>query len=115
MKTIKSSQQFVISESIPWENIGPGIQRQILGYDDQIMMVKIKFAKGGIGELHHHPHVQASYIESGSFEFTIGDEKKVLNQGDAYYIPPDVTHGCICLEAGVLIDAFSPVREDFLK
>ena len=51
----------------------------------------------------------------GRFEVTIGDEKAVLSAGEGYYVAPDVLHGCVCLEAGVLIDTFSPVREDFLK
>ena len=47
-------------------------------------------------------------------ELTIGDEKKILEAGDGYYVAPDVPHGCVCLEAGVLIDTFSPMRQDFL-
>ena len=46
---------------------------------------------------------------------TIGKEKKVLRAGDGYYVAPNMPHGCVCLEAGVLIDTFSPMREDFLK
>jgi quercetin dioxygenase-like cupin family protein len=53
-------------------------------------------------------------VVSGSFKVTIGDETKVLNGGDAFYIPPNVMHGAICLEDGILIDVFSPIREDFM-
>jgi quercetin dioxygenase-like cupin family protein len=52
-------------------------------------------------------------VESGIFEVEIDGHKKILTTGDAYYIPPHVLHGCVCLEAGVLIDVFSPMREDF--
>ena len=71
--------------------------------------------KGAIGQMHKHPHSQTSYVVSGSFEVTIGNEKKVLNTGDGYYIPTEVMHGAVCLADGVLIDAFSPHREDFLQ
>ena len=115
MNTIKQSHVFQVSNEIQWENAGPGIQRQVFGYDDKIMLVKVKFEKGAVGSLHQHFHSQATYVESGVFELTIGEEKKILKKGDGYYVPPNVIHGCICIEPGLLIDVFSPLREDFLQ
>ena len=109
------SKEFQFENEIPWEDVGNGVQRQIYGYDDRVMLVKAKFEKGGVGTLHQHPHSQVTYVESGVFEMTIGDEKKIIRKGDGYYVPPHVIHGCVCLEAGMLIDAFTPYREDFLK
>ena len=106
---------FQVNEDTPWENAGPGIKRQVYGYDKSVMLVKVAFEKGATGVLHEHMHVQVSYVESGRFEVTIGDEKKILKEGDGFYVPSHVIHGCICLEAGVLIDVFSPMREDFIK
>ena len=97
------------------EDLGEGVSRQILGYDNQIMMVKVSFEKGAIGKTHHHPHRQTSYVASGVFDVTICDEKRTLKSGDAFYTAPDEEHGVVCLEAGSLIDVFSPVREDFLS
>lgn len=105
---------FQVEKDIPWQDLGNGVERQVYGYDDHIMLVKVKFREGAVGTLHSHPHVQVSYVESGAFELTIGEEKKVLKKGDGYYVAPDIVHGCVCLEAGVLIDVFSPLREDFL-
>ncbi len=99
---------------IPWEEAGAGIKRQIFGYDDQVMMVKVQFEKDAIGSIHSHPHSQVTYVESGLFEFTIGEEKKMVKKGDGLYIPPNIPHGTLCLQAGMLIDVFSPCREDFL-
>jgi quercetin dioxygenase-like cupin family protein len=56
-----------------------------------------------------------AYVESGVFEFTIGDETQTLKAGDCAYVPPDAEHGAVCKEEGVLLDIFSPVREDFLE
>lgn len=109
------SNLFQIEKEIPWEKAGEGIERQIYGYDDQIMLVKAKFEAGAIGTLHQHPHVQVTYVESGVFEMTIGEEKKTIKKGDGYYVPPHVIHGCICVEPGILIDVFNPHREDFLN
>ena len=86
-----------------------------MAYDGQLMMVKVKFDKGAIGSMHEHYHSQATYVVSGKFELTIGDKKEILSAGDGYYVAPDELHGCVCLEAGILIDTFSPVRADFLN
>ena len=108
------SREFQVNNHIPWEDVGKGLQRQIFGHDDKVMMVKVKFEKGAIGSLHSHPHSQVTYIESGEFEMTIGDDKKLIKKGDGFYVPPDVLHGILCIEAGMLIDVFSPMREDFI-
>ena len=81
---------------------------------DRIMLVKVKFEKGAVGSVHEHHHIQVSYVESGAFEMTIGDEMKILKAGDGFYVLPHVFHGSVCIEPGVLIDVFSPHREDFL-
>ena len=109
------SREFQIENETPWEYAAEGIQRQLYGYDDKIMLVKVKFEKGAVGALHEHPHSQVTYVESGVYEITIGGEKRIIKKGDGYYAPPNVVHGAVCLEPGMLIDVFSPVREDFLS
>lgn len=111
---MRASSEFQFEQEIPWEDLNNGIKRQVYGYDENIMLVKAKFEKGAVGVLHEHPHVQVTYVESGVFEMTIGNEKKIIRKGDGYYVPPHVIHGCVCLEPGLLVDVFSPLREDFL-
>lgn len=106
---------FIPDKDIPWEETAPGMKRKIMAYDDRLMLVRVEFEQGAVGTLHSHPHTQITHLESGTFEVEISGEKKVLNAGDAFYVPPQAIHGVVCLEAGVLIDAFSPMREDFLK
>lgn len=113
MKTC--SERYQLESELQWENPGPGIQRQIMGYDGQLMIVKVKFEKGAVGTQHEHYHSQATYVASGRFELEIGGEKRILSEGDGYYVAPDELHGCVCLEEGILIDTFSPHRADFLK
>ena len=110
-----SAKNFQFEEDINWEYADDKIQRQVYGYNDQVMMVKVKFEQGGVGTVHKHPHTQVTYVESGVFEMTIGNEVKVIRKGDGYFVPPDVLHGCICIESGMLIDCFSPLREDFIR
>jgi quercetin dioxygenase-like cupin family protein len=105
---------FIENDDITWEATGPGVQRKIMAYDDKLMLVKVAFTKGSIGSLHQHYHSQITHIQSGVFEVSIDGEKKILQAGDVFYIPPNALHGCVCLEDGVLIDVFSPMREDFV-
>ena len=112
---IRNSEKFLLAESMDWEQLGGGVSRKFLGYDNQIMMVKVNFEDGAIGTPHQHFHTQATYCVSGKFEFTIDGEKKIVAAGDGVYIAPNLIHGAVCLEAGMLIDVFSPVREDFLR
>ena len=105
---------FLISKHIEWETVGDGIQRKILSFDNQIMMVSVRFEKGSIGALHHHPHRQVGYVASGRFEMTIDGNKAILEQGDSFFVAPDLIHGVLALENGMLIDVFTPARADFL-
>ncbi|RKR85282.1 quercetin dioxygenase-like cupin family protein [Mucilaginibacter gracilis] len=109
-----NSKTFLAESEVEWQNQGGGVQRQIFGYNAQMMMAKAKFEKGAIGALHSHPHTQVAYVAGGVFEVTIGDEKRILKDGDGFYVAPNVVHGVVCLEAGTLVDAFSPMREDFI-
>ena len=111
---MKLEEMFVADQSRTWEPVAEGVRRKILGYDQKIMMVKADFKKGAVGAIHKHPHSQVTYLVSGVFEVHIGKETQVLRSGDCYYIPPDVDHGVVTLEEGVLIDVFSPMREDFI-
>jgi len=112
MKT--TSDSFLMHEEIEWQPAGDGIRRQIMGYDDKMMLVKVEFKEHSIGYEHAHYHSQCTYVASGVFEFIIEGEKKIIKKGDGVYIAPNLTHGTKCLEAGVLIDVFSPIREDFI-
>ena len=105
---------FITSGDIAWEKVDNGVERKILGHDDQVMMVCVRFEKGAIGSLHHHVHRQISYVESGRFEVTIDGNKKVLETGDCFFVAPDLIHGVVALEKGTLVDIFTPARKDFL-
>ena len=109
------SETFQFEKELKWEVPGPGIKRQIMGYDEHVMLVKVKFKKGAQGTPHTHFHTQTTYVASGKFEFTVGGEKKIVKAGDSIYMEPNVLHGCVCLKPGILIDCFSPMRSDFLK
>lgn len=108
-------QNFFFIDEIESEKAGEGVTRKILAHNEDLMICEVSFQKGAIGAMHHHPHTQSTYVKSGVFEFTINGVKNIVKEGDTMYKEPNVEHGCICLEEGVLIDIFTPERKDFLK
>ena len=115
MKSFGTSKEFLLDKNQEWEVVGEGVKRKIMGFDDKIMLVKVFFDEGGIGYEHEHYHSQVTYAIDGEWEFTIGGVTKTVKDGDSVYIPPNVLHGAICKKAGILIDVFSPIREDFME
>ena len=111
---VSSSQEFIENESVEWEPMSAGVRRKVMAYSDEIMLVRVEFEIGGIGTIHNHPQVQVSNVESGVFEIEIDGKKKILKAGDAFYVPSNSMHGAVCIKAGVLVDVFSPMREDFI-
>jgi len=104
------------NKNIEITDLGGGVTRKILSYSKNLMSVELHFEKGAIGALHSHPHEQIGYIISGSLLYKeTGAEDKILVAGDTYYVAPDVEHGVVALEDTMLLDIFTPMREDFVK
>ena len=106
---------FVKNDDIKLTDLGAGVSRKILAYDDNMMSVEVRFEKGAVGAMHTHPHTQISYVLDGKFEATIDGKTTIIAKGDTYITPPDAPHGVVCLEKGALLDIFTPKRADFLK
>lgn len=111
---LTSGNPFHMSLETPFEQVSVGIRRQILGFGDDLMICRVIFEQSAIGAEHAHHHSQATYVESGRFRITVDGAERELGSGDAFYVEPHISHGSVCLEAGVLIDTFSPMRADFL-
>lgn len=110
----QKKQRWVAHEKTLPQSGGEGVTRRILAYTDGLMCVENHFEKGAEGVLHSHPHTQITYVVSGAFAFTIGGETRTVRAGDTLLKEDGVIHGCTCLEEGVLLDIFSPMREDFI-
>lgn len=101
------------AQTLP-ENAADGVTRRVLAYNGGLMCVENTFEKGAVGTMHSHPHTQITYVVSGEFAFTIAGETRTVRAGDTLLKEDGVEHGCVCLEAGVLLDIFTPMREDFI-
>lgn len=107
-------KNFVYNADVPFEDLGDGIKRKVLAHHENLMAVEVYFDKGAVGAIHAHPHEQITYILKGKFEFNIDGKKQVITSGDSTFLEPNVPHGVVCLKDGILLDIFTPHREDFL-
>jgi len=114
MGPVEKGQRWVFEADVAGTSPGEGVIRKILAYSDDAMCVAHHFEKGAVGALHTHPHTQITYVAEGVFEFEIDGEKKVVSTGDTLLKKDGVVHGAVCLEKGILIDFFTPMREDFV-
>jgi quercetin dioxygenase-like cupin family protein len=108
------NQPFAFDAQLDWEAAGEGIRRKILTYNEGVMMVRVAFEAGAVGVAHSHPHVQCSLVEEGVFDVTIAGRTERLRRGDSFLVPSNAVHGAVAVEAGVLLDVFTPMREDFV-
>jgi quercetin dioxygenase-like cupin family protein len=104
----------VHARSFDWQEMGDGTRRKIMGYAPEMLMMRNRFEAGTKGPLHSHPHVQSSYVVSGLFEITIGGVTEQVGPGDGFLVVGGVEHGAHCLEAGEIVEVFTPIRDEFL-
>ena len=109
-----STDLFVDGSAPPFTPTEPGVKRQVLVHTPEMMMVRVVFEKGAVGALHHHPHIQSSVVAEGAFDVTIDGRTERLAAGSAFIVPSNLVHGVVAVEAGVLVDVFTPRREEFL-
>ena len=101
-------------ENIPAEQTAPGIKRQMV-VGQNVMMVRFTFDAFTVTPQHTHPHEQMTLVVKGRVKFYISGEERIVSAGDVLHFPPHNRHGATMLdEEVVLIDIFSPIREDFL-
>ena len=107
--------QHVNWSAIPVEHVAEGIERQmVVGVN--LMIIRFRFAPFLVTPEHEHPHEQMSIVLSGRVRFFIEGTERIASPGDVLHFPPNCWHGATMMdEEVILIDIFTPVREDFLK
>jgi quercetin dioxygenase-like cupin family protein len=100
---------------VPPEHVADGIERQMI-VGAKLMVCRLRFRPHVETAAHSHPHEQITLVEKGRVRFTVAGEVKIASEGDVLHFASGVVHGATILdEEVVLIDIFSPVREDFLE
>lgn len=90
-----------------------GVYRRTMGTTDEAMLCQFQFEANSTVPLHHHMNDQVGYVVSGKVEITVGKTIQIMNAGDSYAIPGGIQHSLKVIEDSILIDVFSPPREDY--
>ena len=97
------------------EQVAEGIRRQMV-VGENVMVCRFTFDPFVVTDVHSHPHEQMTLVVQGKARFTIDGLTVIAAPGDVLHFPPHNRHGATMLdEEVVLIDIFSPIREDFLS
>ena len=92
-----------------------GVHLKTLVHGEKTLMGEFSLAKGAEIPPHAHPHEQTGIIISGKLRFNIGEERFEAETGDRWCIPGGIEHAVEILENSVVVEVFSPVREDYLN
>ncbi|SFB34874.1 Cupin domain-containing protein [Cohnella sp. OV330] len=97
-----------------WQQINPLIRRKVFPPGERLMSMAIEFKKGGIGPEHAHPHEQLGYVVSGKIRMVLDGAEIVASAGEQVVVPGGVSHSVEALEDSLVLEAFTPLREDLL-
>ena len=104
---------FVHLESVPPIQLFPGVRLRT-PYGQNLMLSYVEIDDGAVVPTHQHPHEQAGMVLRGRLELTIGDETRTLGEGEMFIVPPNTPHRAASAGGPVVVlDVFSPVREDY--
>jgi quercetin dioxygenase-like cupin family protein len=113
-QAVLGAAQHLSWATIPIERPSEGIERQMV-VGQRLMIIRFRFTPLLVTPEHSHPHEQMSIVVQGRVRFFIEGQERIAIPGDVLHIPPNTWHGATMMdEEVVLIDIFTPVREDFL-
>ena len=98
----------------PVEELSPAIGRQLV-HTETMTIARITLRSGALVPSHEHPHEQVATVLEGRLRFVVGDEEQVVSAGESVFVPSGVPHEVEALEDSLVLDVFSPVRDDWVR
>ena len=92
----------------------PGLTRRVLAYNEKLFLAEHQMVKGWAGAMHSHPHDQVVYIVRGYLKVNCLGKSFELRTGDTFVVRGGVEHGASAMEDSLVIDVFTPCREDYI-
>ena len=92
----------------------PGLLRRILAHNENMMLIEHRMERGWVGTRHSHPHDQLVYVISGRLRFQCGEQSFEGGAGESFILRGGVEHQAWALEPSLVLDVFTPYREDYL-
>lgn len=108
-----SNAIFCTSREAPQDEMRPGVHRRVMGTTDRAMLTEFFLERGSEVPTHSHPHDQVGYVVQGQLALTVGDETRLMTEGDSYAIPGGMPHRALAQVDTILVEVFTPPREDF--
>jgi quercetin dioxygenase-like cupin family protein len=105
---------FTKADSRGYRDVLDGVKMKTLAHGERTLLAEFLIQKGAVIPVHQHPNEQTGYLVSGALRFTIEDEVLVAHPGDSWNLASELPHGAEALEDCVVVEVFSPVREDYL-
>ena len=106
---------FIDIDTVEPLHIVPGC-RMRTPYGENLMLSYLEMDEGAVVPMHDHPHEQGGMLLEGRIELTIGDDTRVVDAGSLFIIPPNTPHKAVAVDGpAVVLDVFSPVREDYAE
>jgi quercetin dioxygenase-like cupin family protein len=104
----------VLPDAAPVSTPEPGLERRILAHNENMMLVEHRMKVGWAGARHAHPHDQLVYVISGRLRFAAGADEFEVAGGDSFILRGGLEHQAWALEPSVVLDVFTPYREDYV-
>jgi quercetin dioxygenase-like cupin family protein len=98
----------------PVEELSPSIGRQVV-HTETMTIARIRLAAGARVPRHEHPHEQVANVLAGRLRFVVGDDEREVAEGESVFVPGGVPHQVEALVDSVVLDVFSPVRDDWVR
>jgi quercetin dioxygenase-like cupin family protein len=115
MTEYRPRYQHIAWDAVPPGTPMPGVERRMV-VGDGLMICRLRFDAGLVTPVHRHVHEQMTLVERGRVRFSIEGADRIAGPGDVLHFPSGILHGATMLgEEVVLLDIFTPVREDFLQ
>jgi quercetin dioxygenase-like cupin family protein len=105
---------FYKADENDYRELLPGITFKALVYGEKTLLGEIRLQKGATMPDHSHPHEQTGYLIAGQVVFAMGEQQITVEPGDSWCIPGDAVHSAEALEDSIVVEVFSPVREEYL-
>jgi len=105
---------FKKTSSSGYTELVKGVHLKTLVYGNQTLLTEVRLEKNAVIPPHSHPHEQTGYLVSGQMDFQVDEQHIIAKPGDSWNIAGNVEHAATAIEESVVVEIFSPVREDYL-
>jgi quercetin dioxygenase-like cupin family protein len=97
-----------------WIKTAPGVRWRTIAVGEKLFQMLVEFEAGASTASHSHPHEQVIHVLRGKLRLILEDGAIELSPGESYVLRSNVPHGAEAPVAALLLDSFSPPRDDLI-